>query len=211
MSISDNDLKQLLTATNLLLPGASDSGIKVELYEVLTEFFKESSCWTEQVDFSTIADVTDYTLAAVNGGQIIRLAGIVDSNNFPVPAFMASPPVISLRDTPNTVQTFTATVIENVKLPSSGLVPDAPDWLLPKYHNTIRDGLLSRMMMQPEKSYTDLKRATYYDIRFRNGMSTARVDALQRNTMGAQAWRFPLAGRRGSQRGGVSTADPTRF
>lgn len=211
MSMSELDMKQLLAAVNINAPAASDAGIKVELFEVLTEFFKESSCWTEQIALTSVVDITSYTLAPVNGGQIIELAGVVDNNSFPVAASMASPPAIVLRDTPTSAQALTVTVIENVLVPSSGLIPQAPDWLLPKYHSTIRDGILSKLLAQPEKPYTDNKRAAYYEVRFRNGTAVARVDALHRNTVGMQSWQFPLAGRRGSQRGGVSTANPTRF
>lgn len=209
MAAAKQDFDRLMRQANVKLIGASDAGIKGELYDVFQEFFNVSSSWLENLDFTIIAGTVDYDLAPTEG-QIIRLAGVVDANNIPQPALMPARGRVSLRDVPSSGgAVFTATVIKNVVLPTTrDQVPLVPDWVLPVYHNVILDGLLGRMMSHMNKSYFSEQLSVYHLRRFRDGIAGARVDALRRNTMGAQAWAFPQTFRTRGQRGGVSTGSP---
>src|SRR6202012_4687202 len=34
-------------------------------------------------------------------------------------------------------------------------IPDAPDWLLPKWSRYLKEGILGKMMLSPKKTYTN--------------------------------------------------------
>lgn len=212
MAIAKQDFDRFMNQARIKLPGASDAGIKAELFDVMTEFFRDSSCWTEAISVPIIANTTTYSLTPAQDGQIISLAGVVDQNNIPQPAIMSDFGQFTLKYTPNSNQTFVATVCKNVTLPTTrDAIPVAPDWLFQQYHVTILDGLLGKMMAQPEKSYTSAAASQYHTRRFLDGTAMARVSAMRRHTFGTQAWSFPQGFRSRGQRGGVSVGNDTRF
>lgn len=216
MSINKNDFSQFMNQARVHLPGASDGGIKAELFDTMREFFDISSCWTENITVAIVPAIVDYTLVPAEDGEIIRLAGVIDENNIPQSALLPTltPPTatMSLPVPQSNPHTWTATVVKNVVLPvTEDSIPLAPQFSLPVYGLVILDGVLGKMMMQPNKSYTNDTYATYHLRRFRNGMAGAKTAALRRNTFGSQAWSFPQTFASKGQRGGVSVGNQTRF
>jgi hypothetical protein len=114
------------------------------MFEVLDEFFRDTSSWRETVDYTALPDVTSYDLV-VEEGQIIRLDCNYDANGSFVPALMRDIPTLTLQHALNTQQTLTAVVIKTVSLPlASDGFPVAPDWVLQKWHLGIKHGMLGR-------------------------------------------------------------------
>lgn len=215
MALDARELEQFITLAHIRLPGASNSGIKAELYDVLKEFFTDSNCWQEDIQFTPLATVTDYALAPREDGQIIRLIGTWDDKGIPVPAFMRDFGTVKLLHAPQNSGTATtkwfSRVIKTVTLPTTkDDVPIAPGWTLQVHSVSILDGLLGKMMSQQQKSYANTTSAAYHLKRFRTGIQMARTAALRANNVGAQAWSYPRGWSANSQRGGVSTAWPTR-
>ena len=222
MAINNEDMNRLMNQARIKLIGASDAGIKNELFEVLTEFFDISSCWIENIDIDALAYQTEYDLT-VSEGQIIRLGSVMGSSVYatsalleaaealhngqplgfhPQPALMPDFNTLHLINPPNTPQAMRVTVIKNVVLPTTrDAVPLAPDWVLPVYSRYILAGVLGNMMNHPQKSYSNDTLGTYNLKRFQEGIARARVAALRANTYGAQSWAFPTAFRTRSQKG----------
>jgi hypothetical protein len=73
------------------------------------------------------------------------------------------------------------------------------------------DGLLGKMMGQQQKTYSNNNLSAYHLKRFRTGIQLAKVAAERANLHGAQNWAYPRGWGSKSQRGGMSTAYPTRF
>lgn len=212
MSTQD-DINQLINQARVKLVGASDAALKLELFDVLKEFFDYSSCWSENVSIIIAGDgvTTEYTVVP-NGGQIIRLAGVIDANGFAQAAIMPTPGLVQF-STPFTVaQTFTATVIKNVDapLPKSGFV-EVPEFVLKLHGIGILDGLLGKKMTESAKPYTDKKQGEYHLRRYITETSKARTAALRRNTFGTQAWTYPQSFRTNTQKGGFTLGNDTRF
>lgn len=210
MTARKQDLEQFMNTVRVLLPGSSDAGIKVEMFNVLKEFFDETGAWTEQITMNSVADVDTYTLVPT-GGQIVRLAGVVDENDLPLAAVLDSIAVrdaqLHFRNPFQGVQPFTATVSKTVLLPTDAHdFPVIPDWLLPLWGQGIQDGVLGRAMAQPAKSYTDKPQSRYHLSRFQDALQKATVAMYRRHTLGTQAWRFPSFAK-GSQRGGSGRTD----
>lgn len=215
MALDQKEFEQFITQATIKLTGASSAGIKAELYDVLKEFFTDSNCWAEDIEFIPVADEVDYPLAPKNEGQIIRLVGTWDNKGIPVPSFMAEFAKVKLLNAPTSTGTATtkwfSRVVKTVTLPTTrDAVPIAPDWTLRVYSVHIMDGLLGKMMSQAQKSFSNPQMSSYHLKRFRAGIQIARTAAARANIVGGQEWAYPQGWGRGSQRGGVSTAWPAR-
>jgi len=202
MAIVQQDFDQLMNQARVTLVGASDAGLKGAFYDVLSEFFKDSSCWDECITLPVITTSKCYPLTP-SEGQIIRLGGVGASQCRFIPALMPVIGELHLQHFPNQPDTYFVNVIKNVALPTDRhMMPQAPDWVLPLWHVGILDGLLGKMMSMPGKSFTNAQ-GSYHLKRFRNIISEARILKLKANTNGASAWRFPQQFRSTSQQGGV--------
>lgn len=215
MAIRKQDFDQMMNQARVTLTGASEAGLRGALYDTLAEFFNDSSCWTQDVVVSALPNRTSYPLV-VSEGQIIRLSGVFTApppagssstagpGGFFVSALMPEVGTLILAAAPATATQMLATVVTNVALPTAKeAVPIAPDWVLPIWHVGILDGLLGKMMIQPNKSYSNQTQGAYHLKRFRDAISRARVSKLRANTNGTQAWTFPQTFRASTQRGGV--------
>jgi hypothetical protein len=215
MALDPREVSQLLAQAQIKLTGASEGGIKAELYDVLKEFFGDSSCWQEDIPFLPLVDQHEYMLAPAFEGQIIRLIGAWDDKGSPrTDAFMRDFATLFLVNAPqnDATENFTARVVKTVTLPiTRDALPIAPDWTLRVYSVHILDGLVGKMMGQQQKTYSNNNLSAYHLRRFRTGIQLAKVAAERANLKGAQDWSYPRGWRSQSQRGGVSTAFPTRF
>jgi hypothetical protein len=215
MALDPREVSQLLVQAQIKLTGASEGGIKAELYDVLKEFFEDSSCWQEDIPFLPVANEIEYLLAPAQDGQIIRLTNVWDDKGSPVlQAYMRDFAKLMLVNPLQNDATanYTARVVKTVTLPiTRDALPVAPDWTLRVYSVHIADGLIGRMMGQQQKTYSNNSLSAYHLKRFRTGIQIAKTAANRDNLKGAQSWSYPIGWRSHSQRGGVSTANPTRF
>ena len=212
--MDERDVDRLLNLCRTELVGAADAGLKAQMYDVCREFFKDSNSWYEHIKLSVIAGQRHYRITPAEGGMVLRLVAIWDSNHIGLPAILPhlDPPSaeIELVYPQNTNFTAKAVVTKQIVEPTTKeMLPDAPRWLLPVYHETILDGVLGKMMGQSTKSYSNDALSTYHLRRFRDGIMQARVASERANLYGGQAWRFPGSFRTNSQRGGVSTPFPS--
>lgn len=213
MALARPEVDQFIANARIKLVGASEAGIKSELFEVLKEFFDDSNAWREDIQFQAEANTDTYLLSPRYDGQIIRLIGIWDAKGISIPAFMPDFGTVRLLHAPSNTppSPYFARVVKSVVLPTTkDDLPIAPDWTLRVYSIHILDGLLGKMMSQQQKSYSNEAKSIYHLRRFRTGIQIARTEAARANGVGNQEWAFPSGFTRGSQRGGVSTAWPTQ-
>lgn len=186
------DLTRLMNNARVHLPGALDDALRLELFNVLDEFFQNTNSWQDTVNVRTVANRWAYTFDVAEPGSILRLMSLLDANNIPVPAVMPTAGELLLRMAPSAAQTLIATVSLTVTDPvDQDKYPIFPDWLLKKYGNTILEGLLGRMMSQPAKPYASERLSVYHLRRFRDGMAQGRADARHQGLFAGQRWRFP--------------------
>lgn len=218
--IEQRDFDQLLTQAKVKLVGASDAGLRGEFYDVLTEFFNDSSIWTQEVTIPYLPNVRAYP-AFVPEGQIIRLNWLADwgpnqplpltqaivpgtAGPVPAPALMSEIGLVQVAKVPDTSGFYQAQFVCNTALPTGrDMVPHAPSWVLPIWHVGLLDGILGKMMTSPNKSYSNQATGQYHLKRFRDAIARARVSKLRANTVGSSAWRFPQNFRALSQQSGV--------
>jgi hypothetical protein len=195
---------KLIGQANVVLAGVSDAELRVQLFDVLEEFFGDSNCWHETIYFTVIPDKLEYPLVPLSG-RILRLLGVVDQNNVPQNAVMPVIGTVRFLYPYSNVQQVSATVVKNVTDPLLCHPPYIPEWVLPAHGRGLLHGLLGAMMMQPGQSWSNQQMGAFYSGKFRTAIAKARVASMRANTVGSQAWAFPQQYRVTGQRGGVST------
>jgi hypothetical protein len=68
-----------------------------------------------------------------------------------------------------------------------------PSWLLDRYYDTLQHGVLSRLMRQVTKPYTNLALGTLHGASYGAGRAAARAELARSNIWGTQQWQFPAA------------------
>jgi hypothetical protein len=195
---------KLLGQAQMNLLGASDVELKVQLYDVLEEFFDGSNCWQESLSFMVIPNTLDYPLSVLTG-QIRRLYGVLDQNNVAQPAVMPVIGTVRFLYPYTITQPMTAVVIKTLAHPLECYPPYIPDWILPTHGLGILHGVIGNMMEQVGQSYSNPQLALFHGQKFRDAIAHARVAMMKMNTVGAQAWAFPQQFKVFGQKGGVST------
>jgi len=198
--MANADMLRLMDNAKVRLPGALEASIQNELFYCLNEFFQTSNIWYEDIDFTVTATTQTYiqnpdafTYEIVpTSGVINRLAGILNSQGSVQSATMAIPGFIVLNYSPNTDDTYTARVFLTVTDPTTrDGYPEFPAWILNKYGNDILEGVLSRMMGQVAKPYSNPQMAQFHARNFKGAISQAKVEAQHKNVYRGQSWNFP--------------------
>jgi hypothetical protein len=195
---------KLLGRAAVFLSGASSAQIRVQLFDVLDEFFNNSCCWLENIPVVVVPEVLDYPLTPVSG-RIVRLVEVYDQNNVPQQAAMPEIGTVHFLYPFNQVQTMMASVVKTVTDPFNCSPPNVPEWLLPAYGLGILYGIVGHMMLHPGMSYSNPQMGNFYLQKFGDSINHAMVATTKMNKVGAQAWSFPQQFAVRGQRGGVST------
>jgi hypothetical protein len=195
---------KLLGQAKVGLMGASEAQLRIQLFDVLLDFFDSSCCWTEAINFTVIPETLDYPLKVVQG-RILRLEAVLNQHNIQEQAIMPDIGTVRFLYPYTQQQPMTAIVIKTVTDPLSCFPPNIPDWILPKHGMVLLHGILGNMMMIPAQSYSNPQLAQFYLQKFNDGTTGAYVASMKANTIGTQSWMFPQSHRTSSQRGGIST------
>jgi hypothetical protein len=196
------ELTRLMNNARVHLPGALDTALQYELFNVLNDFFQDTNIWKEDITFGVTAldpaPTTIYYIEQSSVSSINRLLGVVNDSGLPVNAAMATPGELTLQLPPGNTATWTATVALTVDDPvaasgSNAGFPEFPVWVLNKYNTGILSGVVSRMMAQPAKPYTNPALSLQHHKIYAKAVRTARGEALHGNLNNGQNWRFPSA------------------
>lgn len=192
------EVTRLLADGRSGLPGALDAELRAQLFGALRDFCDRTNVWIEEISVSIVPNTLAYVLTPMANGRIIRLINLYNSTDLdkrPVAqATMSVPGALVLQQAPSAAATWVAVV--------SKVVVDPPDvdgnpviaaWIFQKYYDALFDGMLSRMMAQPAKPYTDQKMAAYRAQKFTQAISMTRVEVLHANLYNAQRWAYPQA------------------
>lgn len=205
------DIDRFMKNARSRLPGAVDDVLQLELFNTMDEFFKNSNVWNEDIDINipgldpagTVYELTPTGPALIH--NLLWVYQVPDDDTVGrgagISADMSIPGELTLRTQPSSAQVYRVTVSLTVQDPTarSGYVT-FPAWVLARYRDTILDGLLSKMMSQPSKPYSNVQMSVFHMRKFKIGYTAAKVEWQRNNGYRRQAWVFPGFAR-GSQRG----------
>jgi len=205
------DIERFMNTARVRLPGATEDALQLEMFQMLDEFFKDTNVWMEDIDMAipgndipgTIYYVVPSTPSVID--RLMWVFGVPADNKTlrgePVGAVMQVPGELVLGFQPSSTVTYRVTVALSVQDPTQkdGYV-SFPAWILAKYRLILLDGLLGRMMSQPNKPFTNAQMSVFHMRKFSTGKAQVRVEVARSNTFRRQAWAYP-AFARGSQRG----------
>lgn len=192
MSVA-NELTRLFNLSTVYLPGATLGAMQIEVFEVFHEFFNKSNCWTEEITVSETTTKLSYELDVDTGSAtILRLISYKNSEGVDFRAYMDEPGILTIPQLPAEASDKYAKVSLTVKDPvDTNGYPIVPEWVFSKYRDTLRCGLVGRMMMQKAKPYTDERMGIYNLRRFQSGIGVAKTEATHSNLYRGQTWAFP--------------------
>jgi hypothetical protein len=179
--------------------------MQLELFNVFKDFTQRTNIWREEISVQAVANETDYNIfSSTPSAMINRLLGVESASGAPVPAYLvtAGSSLVTLRakTAPSAPEVWTAHVSLAISDPTDGNgLPRVPDWLAMKYQLGILDGLLARMMSQPNKPYSS-PLADLHMRNFNKAVALARSEVAHGNVYSGQAWRFPGSVRMRTQR-----------
>jgi hypothetical protein len=200
--MAGQDVMRFMNAARVRLPGATDDAMQLELFAMLDEFFKDSNCWMEDIPIDvtgTDPPGTVYYVVPSTPSVIDKLMWVFTLppdgnvvNGTPTGADMQIPGELTLHTQPSSNVTCQVTVALTVQDPiqKDGYV-SFPSWILAKYRNGLLDGLLGRMMSQPNKPFSNTQLSIYHMRMFNRTKALARIDTQRMNTFRRQAWVFP--------------------
>lgn len=181
---------KLFNNVRVHIPGAVDEMVKQELWNTMDDFFTLSRVWKDEADLPVYADTTvHYTKP--NQGRTIFLYSLKKGTR-DINATMKVPNTIVLEQAPTTNDTYVRVLDLSCifEVDASGY-PIFPDWVLDKHLLCIQEGLISRLMAQPAKPYTNESLAILRSRKFRDMCAIAKHEAEQGNRRGMQNWVFP--------------------
>lgn len=197
MALSDENAR-LLADARADLPGAIPSGIQAAYFAALRDFLDFTNVWQEDIDVPLVAGTTSYVLAAPSVGRINRLLVLWDSQDttgqrpWVDRVQMRTPGALVIATTPSAPAVWVATVAKTIKDPLD--VDNNPlidDWIIQKYWDTLLAGINCRMMMSPNKTYTNMPLGMTQGRKFLSGKTVARNEAIKANVRGQTNWAYP--------------------
>ena len=187
-----SDLNRLLDNLRIRVPGATDGALQLEVWNVVNDFLRRTNLWLQEVEMDITVGETVYDVTPDGVAEISRLMGVVDADNFAVQAFMQTPGIITLKNTPTATATYVATVACSISdVTDRSDYPVIPDWMWTRYIDAFADGVQGRMFSQIAKPYSNTNMAAYHTNRFNNAAARARVEGRRENVFSAQRWAYP--------------------
>jgi hypothetical protein len=200
-------------------PGATSAIVKQTLLATLREFFVQSGAWIKEAPPVSLKEgVSDYHLDPQAGGDVLYVHAIafpVGPRHKFIPAvsqrraramsnsptampvawhgFIDAPGKIRLIPTPNADAKQVLIPYVVLTLPTGCSIDQdvVPAWMFRYWKDHWLDGVLGKLMMQPDKPYTNLLQAQYHGKRFRTGMAQAREMAKTQFTNAETSFTFP--------------------
>jgi hypothetical protein len=179
------------------LPSVADAVLRQELFRVMDDFTQHTNIWQETLTVNILPDIASYVLPATTAGQINRLMFVYDVTqpvmSWPMGGIMMRVPgVMVLPRTLGNSATWGAIVAKRTSdVDATTLYPVVDDWIPDKYADTVGRGVLARLMVEPQKPYSNPMLAQANQKAYISGRSMARANDGHANVFNAQNWAYP--------------------
>jgi len=181
------------------LPSVAQATINQELYRVMDDFTQKTNIWQETLPVAILPNVGTYNLnPLVTVGKINRLMFVYDTTSvtpyWPRSGIgMRVPGILTLHVVPNTAASWGAIVAKRTSTPldADTNYPLIDDWIVEKYADTIGRGILARLMLEPQKPYSNPMLAQVNQRAYISGCGEARANDGHVNIFNGQNWMYP--------------------
>lgn len=192
------------------LPGAIQSGMQAELFAALRDFFQFTNVWQEELNVTVSSASTVYSLTVSSRKAINRLMNLFESGDLNKrtvwPATMPTPGTLQLSQAlagSGTQAWVAAVALYSIDPIDSDGNPVFPNWMFDKYFDTLFSGMLTRMLSQPGKPWSNNQMAVFHYKKYVGGRGRCRSEVERANTYNAQNWSFPFAAAGSGRQQGV--------
>jgi len=179
------------------LPSVAQATINQELFRVLDDFTQKTNIWQETIPIAVLPNVTTYNLP-VTLGKVNRLMFVYDTAAttpyWPRSGIaMRVPGILTLYYAPSTSANWAAIVAKRIDTPldvDTGY-PIIDAWIVEKYADTLGRGILARLMLEPQKPYSNPMLAQVNQRAYISGCGEARANDGHTNIFNGQNWAYP--------------------
>ena len=185
---SNPGLARLYDNIMLQVPAVGLSLVKLMVWNTIEEFYLRSTARRETVFWTMSVGMTQIDFNPYDATWLV--AWILDVSGLTFPQIRMPGLLI---DTQPNGQAFQRTGSVLLALKPVSFSTDLPPELFEQWFETILDGSLARLYMQPAKPWSSVQLAGYHGGRYRGGISRARAIAQGSFTDGGGRWRFPQA------------------
>lgn len=188
MALTDRLMDDLRTS----LPGAVDTAIQRALWNTVNTACRDGWVWRESNTITLNTSTVQYSLVPA-GADIVQVLSLthptLDSADLTVEfgkLFISQPPTSIQASTPLIAALALAPALDAAD-------PEAfiPSDMWSTYYDLWRNGVMSSMMAQPAKPYSNPTLAMFYARAFKRDLGQAKLRVRVGDTQGAQFWRFP--------------------
>jgi hypothetical protein len=184
---------RLMNNLRVQLPGALDAAIQLELFNTVDEMCRTAIIWQATLTVTLTVGLLVYTVT-VTDAEIVSLYTVthqtLDTNDV---LFDDATSTLSIIAVPTSTDALQPLFLDVALTPAPSASVDnyLPARLWTKHFQALLDGVLSRMLMQPAKPYSNVTLGTYHAKRFRKFLALARADVEENSTFDGQNWVFP--------------------
>jgi hypothetical protein len=193
----DPHVQRIIDSARVSLPGATDGTMRLELFNVVEEFCRETNAWQDVSCLTLCPQQCEYPIYSTDGnGEIYRLLGVENAcptdPKFTARSWMPIPGVLRVDFVPSAPQDLhVVTALSPSELGRNQQFPGVPDWFISQYAPTLTAGLAGKMMAQPAKPYSSPQLATSNLGKYRRGIAQTRMFLQHGNLQEGARWNFP--------------------
>jgi len=182
-----NDITRLFDNLQALMPGLTNDMASLAIWNAIEDFYMKSAYERQLVYWVLNPGETQLHFDPYDKAGDWRVCRFMGFTGLNKPKFVPPGLVIDLTSPPDTTRNGEAYL---------ALKPNSIDTALPydvmtTYWETLLNGALHRLYMQPGKPYSDLNASQAHGRLYRSGIASARADAQARHVREGSSWSFP--------------------
>lgn len=189
-----SDMQRLMDNLLLRLPGAVESVVRLEIFNALNEFCRETNCWWHRQTIQLQPQQTVVPIFAPMNAETVRIMRVTH-DGIPLNAALRALELTMLIAPQRGIEIDLTTSLA----PSYDTQYDDPPWvpaeIWKRHYNAIMDGTLARMMSQPAKPYSSMNNAGVHALQFRTAKNDTRSEVDRAFVYDAQNWQYPYFAR----------------
>lgn len=178
-------LERIYDAVQTVVPGVTFAVVQMAVWDTIDEFCTRSTYLRETLSWTLPPNERSVDLNPISA--VLTAVWVLDVTG--LNPYRVDPPAI-LHDGGDATQGRSGYAWVACK--PTRLTTNLPAVLVDNWYETLKDGTLGRLYMQPAKPYSSKELALFHGTRFRDGLRLAR-DAARKFNAGPNpgTWQFP--------------------